>query len=214
MSNHASSSDVVFDAHLAGLFSASDSIADKLTLLSSLKNNLVAETVAIDAERLQLDKHSDKVSTVLTNLSVIETYPPPASSGGGIPVPKTSYTTTNDSVNGPFTGTNQYRTINTTTQGGTISIEFDNTANGSDFVFNTGSGHIMYITVANNLILANSVVAVTLHSVSVSDNDPDLYIHRIIDGEGGRVKLVVRFNKIWTISALSTETFNLNYVIL
>ena len=213
MSNHALSSDVVFNAHLAGLFSASDTIADKLTLLTSLKNNLVAETVVIDTERLQLDKHTDKVTTVLSNISVIETFPPTVSSGG-IPVPKTLYTTTNDSVNGPFTGTNQYRTINTTTQGGTVSIEFDNTANGSDFVFYTGSGHIMYITVASNLILANSVVAVTLHSVSVTDNDPDLYIHRIIDGEGGRVKLVVRFNKIWTISALSTETFNLNYVIL
>jgi len=213
MTNHANSSDSVFDTLLAGLFSASDSIADKLTILNSLKADLIAETVVIDAERSQLDNHSTKVKIVLENIAVIETYPPTASSGG-VPVPKTSYTTTNDSVNGPFTGTNQYRTINTTTQGGTVSVEFDNTANGSDFVFNTGSGHIMYITVASNLILANSVVAVTLHSVSVSDNDPDLFIHRIIDGEGGRVKLVVRFNKIWTISALSTETFNLNYVIL
>ena len=92
MSTHASSSDVVFAAHLAGLFSASDTIADKLTLLSSLKNNLVAETVAIDAERLQLDAHSDKVTTVLSNIAVIETYPPPDDAVCGIPVPKTSYT--------------------------------------------------------------------------------------------------------------------------
>ncbi len=152
------------------------------------------------------------MSKVSDDMYEIEAFPPTVA--GGIPVPKNSYTTTNDSVNGASTGTNQYRTINTTTQGGTISIEFDNTANGANFIFNTGSGHIMYITVASNLILANSVVTVTLHSVSVSDNDPDLFIHRIIDGEGGRVKLVVRFNKIWTISASSTETFNLNYVIL
>ena len=76
MSNHANSSDVVFDAHLAGLFSASDTLADKVSILTALKNELLAETVVIDAERLQLDAHSAKVSTVLSNISVIETYPP------------------------------------------------------------------------------------------------------------------------------------------
>ena len=211
MTSHSTTNDVAFQALLDTTIVGT--LAQKKALLLALQGEIVVEHTAINLQKTHLIAHTAKVDKVLGDISVIETFPPIASSGG-VPVPKSAYSTTNDSVNGPFTGTNQYRTITATTQGGTISIEFDNTANGSDFVFNTGSGHIMYITMVSNLILANSVVAVTLHSVSATVNDPDLYIHRIIDGEGGRVKLVVRFNKIWTISALSTETFNLNYVIL
>ena len=95
MTNHGSSSDITFDTHLASLFQASHTIADKQSILTSLKGDLVAETVVIDGERTQLASHSAKVSTVLSSLDVVAEYINPqvglnttaiaALGGGGTP---------------------------------------------------------------------------------------------------------------------------------